>query len=66
MLDFLSAQGHIKKVYTPDTPTPRLQMYREEGDEGAGETVFLAHVPSSMVKTMLTEKNLVRSRYEDL
>ena len=64
MKDFLSSQPQIKRIYG-DTPTPRLQMYHE-GSETADETLFIAHVPGSMVKNILSEKKLVRDRYEDL
>ena len=66
MKDFLSSQSHIKRVYTSNTPTPRLHMYRTEEDSEPQETLFIAHVPASMVKNILDEKKLVRSKYEDL
>ena len=65
MIDFLSSQPQIKKLYEADAPTPRLQMYRE-GSDAAAETLFIAHVPTGMVKNILDEKKLVKSRYEDL
>ena len=65
MIDFLSGQPQIKKTYEQDAPTPRLLMYRE-GADTAAETLFIAHVPTTMVKNILDEKKLVKSRYEDL
>ena len=41
-------------------------MYRQEADTEPSETLFIAHVPGSMVRNILQEKNLVKSRYEDL
>lgn len=67
MKDFLSSQSHhIKRNYVAGTATPKLLMYRNEEDTSPDETLFIAHVPSSMVKNILQDKSLVKSRYEDL
>ena len=39
-------------------------MYRT-GVDAPAETLFIAHVPASMVKEILSDKNLVKSRYDD-
>ena len=65
MKDFLSSQPQIKMVYDPNVPTPRLQMYREGKDE-ADETIFIAHIPSGMVKNLLKEKKLLAKGYDEL
>ena len=39
-------------------------MYRK-GTEAPAETLFIAHVPGSMVKEILSDKNLVRNKYDD-
>ena len=49
MIDFLSSQKHIIKDYDAGAPTPRLEVYRE-GSDSPAETLFIAHVPTSMVK----------------
>ena len=65
MKDWLTSQPQIKRIYDENAPTPRLQMYRE-GSEKPDETLFIAHVPGSMVKNILEEKNLVKNMYDDL
>ena len=65
MKDWLTSQPQIKRIYDENAPTPRLQMYRE-GSENPDETLFIAHVPGSMVKNILEEKNLVKNMYDDL
>ena len=64
LLDWLSGQPQIKRVYD-DVPTPKLLMFRE-GKSEPGETLFISHVPGSLTKRILSEKNLVRKgKYED-
>ena len=65
MKDFLSSQPQIKRIYDPEVVSPRLEMYRE-GIETPHETLFIAHVPAGMVKSILDEKNLVRNIHDDL
>ena len=64
LLDWLSGQPQIKRVYD-DVPTPKLLMFRE-GKSEPQETLFISHVPGSLTKRILSEKNLVRKgKYED-
>ena len=66
MAEFLATQPHIKKVYDSSVQSPRLQMYRE-GNDSVAETLFIAHVPASMVRNILNEKDLVKKgMYDDL
>ena len=66
MRDFLASQPHVKKVYDSSVQSPRLQMY-QEGRAEAAETLFIAHVPVSMVRQILDEKDLVKKgMYDDL
>ena len=64
MKDWLTSQPQIKRVYE-NVPTPRLQMYRD-GKKDPQETLFIAHVPGSMVKKILEEKGLHNKGYADL
>ena len=64
LLDWLSGQPQIKRIYD-DVPTPKLLMFRE-GKSEPQETLFISHVPGSLTKRILSEKNLVRKgKYED-
>ena len=64
LLDWLSGQPQIKRVYD-DVPTPKLLMFRE-GKSEPQETLFISHVPGSLTKRILSEKNLVRKgKYDD-
>ena len=37
-----------------------------EGEESAKETLFATYVPVDMVKSILSEKNLLNKGYDDL
>ena len=65
MKDFLSSQPQIKTVFSDDAPTPRLNMYKEGAKEPT-ETIFIAHIPSGMVKNLLKEKKLLNAGYDEL
>ena len=64
MKDLFNSQKQIKRIYEKGIPTPRLQMYRE-GIADPSETLFVAHVPSSMVKQILNDHDLWRNKYDD-
>ena len=64
MKDLFNSQTHIKRIYDKGAGSPRLQMYRE-GIEDPSETLFVAHVPSSMVRQILNDHNLIKNKYDD-
>ena len=65
MKDFLSTQPQIQQKFVEGIPTAQLHMY-EIGKDKSSETLFASYVPVSMVKELLSDKNLLNNGYADL
>jgi len=63
--DFLSTQPQIQQKFVEGIPTAQLHMY-EIGKDKSSETLFASYVPVSMVKELLSDKNLLNNGYADL